>query len=228
MLTMPAVQGLAILLLTCRAPFGATDALTQLKLVEYGMPKERIAFMSPFMIPLGILTPIIVSRFMRSYRPLDVFGVGYALRLLLCFGSFGLVGVANSMAARGMPIPPWFLYPLFAVSALYNICQDVMFVSQMGFFAKVADPAIGGTYMTFLNTVANLGNKWPSTTSMLLLERLTVRRCPPTGVCEALDGYYPLVMCSVLTGGGLWYFTFRKRLRHLEDTPAEGWTVSQH
>ena len=31
-------------------------------------------------------------------------------------------------------------------------------VSQMAFFAKVSDPRIGGTYMTLLNTVANLGN----------------------------------------------------------------------
>lgn len=29
----------------------------------------------------------------------------------------------------------------------------------MAFFARVADPAIGGTYMTFLNTISNVGNK---------------------------------------------------------------------
>jgi len=32
-----------------------------------------------------------------------------------------------------------------------------MFVSQMAFHAKISDPAIGGTYMTLLNTLANLG-----------------------------------------------------------------------
>lgn len=32
-----------------------------------------------------------------------------------------------------------------------------MFVSQMAFHAQISDPAIGGTYMTLLNTVANLG-----------------------------------------------------------------------
>jgi len=34
-----------------------------------------------------------------------------------------------------------------------------MFVSMMAFSAKVSDPRIGGTYMTLLNTVANLGGK---------------------------------------------------------------------
>jgi PAT family acetyl-CoA transporter-like MFS transporter 1 len=34
-----------------------------------------------------------------------------------------------------------------------------MFVSQMAFFATVSDPKIGGTYMTLLNTLTNLGKK---------------------------------------------------------------------
>ena len=37
--------------------------------------------------------------------------------------------------------------------ALYS-----MFVSAMAFFARVSDPLIGGTYMTLLNTLSNLGN----------------------------------------------------------------------
>jgi len=32
-----------------------------------------------------------------------------------------------------------------------------MFVPTIAFFAKVSDPVIGGTYMTLLNTVCNLG-----------------------------------------------------------------------
>ena len=32
-----------------------------------------------------------------------------------------------------------------------------MFVAEMAFHAKVSDPRIGGTYMTLLNTVSNLG-----------------------------------------------------------------------
>ena len=32
-----------------------------------------------------------------------------------------------------------------------------MYVPTMAFFAKVSDPVIGGTYMTLLNTVCNLG-----------------------------------------------------------------------
>ena len=32
-----------------------------------------------------------------------------------------------------------------------------MFVTQMAFHALISDPMIGGTYMTLLNTMSNLG-----------------------------------------------------------------------
>jgi len=38
-----------------------------------------------------------------------------------------------------------------------QIAVYCMFVPTMAFFAKVSDPLIGGTYMTLLNTVCNLG-----------------------------------------------------------------------
>lgn len=34
-----------------------------------------------------------------------------------------------------------------------------MYVCVMAFFAKISDPTIGGTYMTLLNTVSNLGKR---------------------------------------------------------------------
>lgn len=47
---------------------------------------------------------------------------------------------------------------------LYDVCMQVsatcMYVANMSFFAKVSDPAIGGTYMTLLNTVTNFGNSY--------------------------------------------------------------------
>lgn len=41
-----------------------------------------------------------------------------------------------------------------------------MFVAIMAFFAKVSDPAVGGTYMTLLNTLTNLGGNWPATLAL--------------------------------------------------------------
>lgn len=47
----------------------------------------------------------------------------------------------------------------------------------MAFNAKVSDPLIGGTYMTLLNTVSNLGGNWPSTVALWLVDPLTVKEC---------------------------------------------------
>ena len=44
-----------------------------------------------------------------------------------------------------------------------SLTLTVVFVAQMALFNRVADPRIGGTYMTMLNTLANLGGQWPGT-----------------------------------------------------------------
>lgn len=52
-----------------------------------------------------------------------------------------------------------------------------MYVATMAFHAKVSDPVIGGTYMTLLNTVTNLGGNWPSTLALWLVDPLTSKEC---------------------------------------------------
>lgn len=52
-----------------------------------------------------------------------------------------------------------------------------MFVASMAFFAKVSDPAVGGTYMTLLNTLSNLGANWPATAALWFVDPLTLRQC---------------------------------------------------
>ena len=47
----------------------------------------------------------------------------------------------------------------------------------MAFFAKVSDPAIGGTYMTLLNTLSNLGGNWPATLMLWFVDPLTSKEC---------------------------------------------------
>lgn len=52
-----------------------------------------------------------------------------------------------------------------------------MNVSIMSFFAKVSDPLIGGTYMTLLNTITNLGGVWIKTFFLWLLDIWTWKSC---------------------------------------------------
>jgi len=58
-----------------------------------------------------------------------------------------------------------------------QIASYSLFVGVMAFFAQISDPTVGGTYMTLLNTVTNLGGNWPVTTVLSLTDDLTWREC---------------------------------------------------
>lgn len=60
-----------------------------------------------------------------------------------------------------------------------------MFVSIMAFFAKISDSSVGGTYMTLLNTVTNLGGNWPAILALYFVDTLTWKRC--IGGVESVD-----------------------------------------
>ncbi|KAM9696385.1 acetyl-coenzyme A transporter 1 isoform 2-T2 [Dama dama] len=121
-----------------------------------------------------------------------------------------------------------------------------MYVSIMAFNAKVSDPLIGGTYMTLLNTVSNLGGNWPSTVALWLVDPLTVKECvgasnqncrTPDAVelCKklggscvtALDGYYVESVICVLIGFGWWFFLGPK-LKKLQDEGPSSWKCKRN
>lgn len=60
---------------------------------------------------------------------------------------------------------------------LHQVALYSMYVACMAFHAKVSDPLIGGTYMTLLNTVTNLGGNWPSTVALWMVDPLTLKGC---------------------------------------------------
>ena len=134
--------------------------------------------------------------------------------------------------------------------ALYS-----MFVAIMAFFARVSDPAVGGTYMTLLNTLTNLGGNWPSTLALWMVEPLTSKQCAPGtnttltmaaelssntcsdtaasercvsngGSCDTVvDGYY--VECGICFLIGMaWLVCWGYRtINRLTDAPEEEWRV---
>lgn len=77
------------------------------------------------------------------------------------------------------PSPRYFIC-YSSLVFLLQVSLYTMFVSGMAFHAKISDPVIGGTYMTLLNTVSNLGGVWPSSLSLWAVDSLTWKTC--TGV----------------------------------------------
>uniref|UniRef100_A0A672UG72 Solute carrier family 33 member 1 n=1 Tax=Strigops habroptila TaxID=2489341 RepID=A0A672UG72_STRHB len=133
--------------------------------------------------------------------------------------------------------PPATEHVLQSYITLYSMYVAIIGLSM----PKVSDPLIGGTYMTLLNTVSNLGGNWPSTVALWLVDPLTVKECAGaqeqtcgTTVAEevsfgaggscvtALDGYYVESIICVILGFG-WWFLLGPKFKKLQDEGQSSW-----
>ncbi|KAG7276895.1 hypothetical protein CRUP_034771 [Coryphaenoides rupestris] len=233
---LPTVLSFCTLLLTAKVP--PPDAVTGLKLVEAGVPKEQLALLAVPMVPLQILLPLIISKYTAGPRPLDVFYKAFPFRLLIGLGYALLVWWTPSLKQDG-GFPVYYYAIVLLSYALHQVTLYSMYVACMAFHAKVSDPLIGGTYMTLLNTVTNLGGNWPSTVALWLVDPLTSKECQGPagqscdsldeatlcvkegGVCVAtLDGYYVESVVCVVIGLAWWLWLGKKMKRLQEESPA--------
>ncbi|KAH0624099.1 hypothetical protein JD844_007462 [Phrynosoma platyrhinos] len=173
---MPAVLTFCAMILTAKIGFSAADAVTGLKLVEEGVPKEHLALLAVPMVPLQIILPLIISKYTAGPQPLNTFYKAMPFRLLFGLEFAFLVWWTPKVKYEG-GFPIYYYIVLLLSYALHQVTLYSMYVAIMAFNAKVSDPLIGGTYMTLLNTVSNLGGNWPATVALWLVDPLTVKEC---------------------------------------------------
>uniref|UniRef100_A0A1A7YEL6 Acetyl-coenzyme A transporter 1 n=1 Tax=Iconisemion striatum TaxID=60296 RepID=A0A1A7YEL6_9TELE len=237
---MPTVFTFCVLLLTAKIGFSAADAVTGLKLVEAGVPKAQLALLAVPMVPLQILLPVVISKYTAGPRPLDVFYRAFPFRLLIGLEYALLVWWTPSVKQDG-GFPVYYYSIVLLSYALHQVALYSMYVACMAFHAKVSDPLIGGTYMTLLNTVTNLGGNWPSTVALWMVDPLTSKECQGAasqscgspaeaglcvkegGICvTTLDGYYvESVVCVVI--GLMWWVWLGKKMRRLQEQSPAAW-----
>ncbi|CAM9562794.1 unnamed protein product [Hapterophycus canaliculatus] len=261
---LPSVQSLASILMTCRMAFAVTDAATSLKLVEYGMPKEEIAMLSPILVTLGMIMPVAIGRMTAGSKPMTVFLWGYPLRIIVTVMYIGILPLSSKVYKTTGKHPDTEKGPhmmsgdgssakffgwLVTAVVLHEVGMNCMFVAQMAFFSRVSDPVIGGTYMTLLNTISNVGGRWPNSLSLFMLERLTFSHCVTEGgnlvesascatedgkqLCLGadascvvwLDGYIVQAFCCTLIGL-VWLAIYTRRVIQMQDLPAEAWLLT--
>ncbi|XP_063228297.1 acetyl-coenzyme A transporter 1 [Bacillus rossius redtenbacheri] len=241
---LPSIRTTMLVLLTCKIAFSACDAVTSLKLIDAGVPKEKLALMAIPMVPLQIILPLVISKYTTGPRPMDVFIAAYPYRL--CFGVVAafIVWITPILVQDG--VVPLYYYGLLLVSYWFHqVTLYCMFVAVMAFFARVSDPAVGGTYMTLLNTLSNLGGNWPSTLALWLVDALTSRGCSqePGNPCSSpalaqecteaggqclitLDGYYiESLICFLL--GWLWLSWGKRKIQELQLKGDSDWLITK-
>uniref|UniRef100_A0A0N5C9I5 Acetyl-coenzyme A transporter 1 n=1 Tax=Strongyloides papillosus TaxID=174720 RepID=A0A0N5C9I5_STREA len=238
---------LLFVLFTNKLSFAATYSTTFLKLVDAGVKKEDISMLNVFLSPLSFILPIFVGKFTVGDYPLNLLLYAYPFRLCMNFVYGGLLYATPWFKTETGEFPYYF-YGIWLVAMLIHDSLSItMFVSIMAFFAKISDPKIGGTYMTMLNTISNLGGMISSTWVMFVIDLLTVKNCYVPGTKENLgtckkselkksclaagnsceyevDGYYLTVGIATIYGI-IWIIALWNRIKRFQKIPRGEWLV---
>lgn len=254
---MKPVLTLAAILMTVKVSFAACDAVTTLKLIDHGIPKDKLALLAIPLVPLQILLPLVLSKHTTGKYPMNIYIKAVPFRLLLTLGIAMLVwSTPLILKGRTNDIPYYYYGMVLVIYSFYQVFLYAMFCAAMAFFAKVSDPRVGGTYMTLLNTLCNLGGNWPNTFFLWLTEIITWKSCvsdgsendfgAPTlsnstcaskieqedclkvgGKCRIdIDGYYIEVILCLIYGI-FWYKWGRTKISYLQKLPINAWRVIQ-
>ncbi|KAG8581028.1 hypothetical protein GDO81_007523 [Engystomops pustulosus] len=121
---MPAVLKFCLMILTAKIGFSAADAVTGLKLVERGVPKEHLALLAVPMVPLQILLPLIISKYTAGPKPLNVFHKAMPFRLLMGLEFAFLVWWTPHVSHEG-GFPLYYYFTLLLSYALHQLCAKL-------------------------------------------------------------------------------------------------------
>ncbi|XP_078617067.1 acetyl-coenzyme A transporter 1-like [Branchiostoma floridae x Branchiostoma japonicum] len=241
---LPAVKAYIIILLTHKMGFAATDAVTRLKLIEKGVQTENLALLAVPLTPIQILLPLVISRYTAGPRPMDTFLKAMPLRLLMGVELAAMVFLTPYFKNDDGSFPLYYYAMILVSYSLHQVTLYSMFVASMAFHAQISDPVIGGTYMTLLNTLSNLGGNWLSTLALWLVDDITWSSCEGVegltcggadldkacetagGTCVTwIDGYY-LETAACLVIGLVWLKLRANTVKELQSKELSAWSAS--
>nr|CAI5869779.1 unnamed protein product [Callosobruchus analis] len=127
-LQLRSIQTLVILLLTTKIGFSSTDSVMPLKLVEAGIPKEKLGLIAIPLIPIQMVMPLIISKYTTGPKPLDVYLKAIPYRLLLGVGAAFLVWITPTLvpdASKGLPVT--YVGLLLVLYAAHQIGKHIFY-----------------------------------------------------------------------------------------------------
>ena len=109
------------MLLTSKIGFAAADSASSLKLIEAGVPKDKLAMLAIPMMPLQIILPWIISRYTAGPRPMDVFLKAIPARLVLCLVMAAVVYITPTFKLEDGSFPIHYYGLLIFVYGVYQV-----------------------------------------------------------------------------------------------------------
>ncbi|EKD16931.1 uncharacterized protein L3040_006217 [Drepanopeziza brunnea f. sp. 'multigermtubi'] len=171
------IQTIIIIHLIAKIGFQANDGVTNLKLIDKGFSQEDLALTVLIDFPFEIGLGYYAGKWSTTYTPMRLWCYGFIGRLVAAVLAQITVVI---FPAKG--VDTWYLLVVIASHIFSTFTNTVMFVAVSAFHARIADPVIGGTYMTLLATVSNLGGTFPRFFVLKLVDAFTVASCIPPGV----------------------------------------------
>lgn len=117
---------LAILIISVKICVAACDGIAELKLIEYKVPKDKVALVSMGKTLARILAPIFVRKWTTGKFPMNVFKNGFPFRMLMIVVLSSFVYYTPSMVENG--ISSKYLLNLFILLCLYEVSEKERFV----------------------------------------------------------------------------------------------------
>ena len=237
------IQTFIIIHLISKIGFQANDAVTNLKLLDKGFSQEDLALTVLIDFPFEIALGYYAGKWCAFFPPMRLWMWAFIGRLVAAV----LAHITVWIFPRDGIVGTGYLMVVIAEHIFSTFTSTVMFVAVSAFHAQIADPNIGGTYMTLLATVSNLGGTFPRLFVLKLVDALTVASCVqlPTapfepfscalegdkhkckdlgGTCQVYtDGYYMTNIVCVVVGviSFVWYI--RPKVEKLMALPLRAW-----
>lgn len=141
------IQSIIVVHLIAKIGFQANDAVTNLKLLDKGFSTEDLALTVLIDFPFEISLGYYAGRWSTANPPMLVWCYAFVARLIAA-----IVAQAVVMIFPANGVTTGYLLTVIASHIFTTFSSTVMFVAISAFHAKIADPVIGGTYMTLLAT----------------------------------------------------------------------------
>ncbi|KAK1758543.1 acetyl-coenzyme A transporter 1-domain-containing protein [Echria macrotheca] len=241
------VQTIILVHLIAKIGFQANDGVTNLKLLDKGLGTDNLALIVLIDFPFEIGVGYYAGKWSQQFTPMRLWCWGFAGRLVAAIIAQLTVSIFPS---GGVTMP--YLLVVIGSHVFSTFTNTIMFVAVSAFHAKVADPVIGGTYMTLLATVCNLGGTFPRYFVLRLVDAFTAATCiPPAksstltqpyscalqhdkesclaagGTCEvSRDGYHIVNILCVVFGVVSFVLFIRPKVLQLQSLPLRAWRLS--
>ena len=168
------IQTIILVHLIAKIGFQANDGVTSLKLLDKGFGTENMALTVLIDFPFEIGLGYYAGKWSQEFTPMRLWCWGFMGRLAAAvFAQF----TVSIFPAGG--VTSWYLLTVILQHVFSTFTNTIMFVAVAAFHARVADPVIGGTYMTLLATVCNLGGTFPRFFVLRMVDAFTSATCIP-------------------------------------------------